>query len=186
MMVIGLVGEKGGGKGAFTELLKQLLPNLKFAYVRFSDVLTDTLKVWDINPTRENYQKLSVAMRNAFGEGSLTRATHRRVSDVDADIVILDGIRWQADAALLRSLPNNVLVYITADAQIRYERSKTRKEKIGEDQTTFEQFMAEEKAETEKLIPEIGKTANVIIQNNGSKLEFLRKIKIFRDTRLPF
>ena len=182
MIVIGLVGEKGSGKGTFTKLLKDCLPRAKIVYVCFSDALGDTLKIWGIEPTRENYQKLSVAMKNTFGEGSLTRATHRRISGLEADAVVLDGIRWRADVELLRSLPNNILVYVTADARVRYERTKNRKEKAGEDQTTFEQFMAEEQAETEKLIPKIGAQAELTIDNNGSPEQLREQIqKIIRD-----
>lgn len=177
-LVIGLVGEKGGGKGTFQKILMEMLPNKKISCVRFSDVLTDTLKLWNLPLTRENYQKLSPAMRKAYGPEVVARATYQR-ADPNADIIILDGIRWQADVDLLRSLPNNLLIYITAGAKTRYERSKARKEKAGEDQTTLEQFLTEEQAETELLIPTIGMGAEIKIGNNGSMEEIKNEVANF-------
>lgn len=175
--VIGLAGEKAGGKGTFTETLKSLLPMKKIAYAKFSDILTDSLKLWGLELTRENYQKLSVAMRNTFGEGTLTRAIQRRVETLDADIVILDGVRWDSDVVLLRSFPINFLVYITADVRLRHARSQKRKEKAGEENASLEQFMKEEQAETEKDIPRIGSSADFTILNNEGPRELQAKIR---------
>lgn len=179
-IIIGLVGEKSGGKGTFKNLLVELIGNRhQIKHVRFSDVLVETLKLWGIEDSRPNLQKLSPAMVQAYGEGVLTRAIKKRIENVDADIVILDGIRWHSDAEMLRQLPNNVLVYITADAKKRHDWSRARKEKAGEENTTLEQFMEEEQAETEKYIPEIGAMADYKITNNGTWDEFKKQVEKF-------
>ncbi len=178
-VIIGLVGEKGCGKGTFKDLLAEMVPDKKIAHVRFSDVLAETLKLWGIPASRESLQKLSPAMVQAYGEGVLTRAVRKRVEDLDADIVILDGVRWLSDEEMLRQLPDNLLVYITADAKTRYERTKSRKEKTGEENTTLEQFMKEEQAETEKSIPLIGARADYKIINSGSLEELRTEIEKF-------
>lgn len=166
--VIGLVGENGSGKGTFAEILARLLPGRRVAHIRFSHVLRDTLALWDIPATREHLQKLAVVMNTAYGPGSLTQAVEARISASDAEIVILDGVRWETDAAMIRRFPRNLLVYVTADIQTRYHRLLARKENAGEDRTTFEQFQREERAENELLIPGIGKTADVTIVNDGT------------------
>ncbi len=178
-IIIGLVGEKGCGKGTFKDLLVEFVHDKKIAHVRFSDVLTETLKLWGIPVSRENLQKLSPTMVQAYGEGILTRAVRKRVEDIDADIVILDGVRWLSDAEMLRQLPNNLLVYITADAKTRYERTKGRKEKAGEENATWEKFLLEEQAETEKAIPLIGAFANHMIFNTGPLEELREEVKKF-------
>lgn len=178
-MVIGLVGEKAGGKGTFTEIMTSLLPERKIVYAKFSDVLADTLKLWGLELTRENYQKLSVAMRNTFGDGTLTRAIQNRIEALDADIVILDGLRWESDMKLLRSFPVNFLIYVTASAELRHIRSQQRKEKAGEENATFEQFMLEEQAETEKAIPKIGAAADFTVVNNCAMSKLQEKVREF-------
>lgn len=62
---------------------------------------------------------------------------------------------------------------------MRFERLKDRGEKIGESEMTYEQFIEEENATNELLIPEIGARADVKIENNSSMEEFDGKIKDF-------
>ena len=183
-LVIGLVGEKGGGKGKFTELIKEWakIVTCKFPTVkstRFSDVLNDILKILSVSPSRENLQKLVLNLKNAYGPDILTNAVHNRVLNEESDIVILDGIRWPTDEQMLRKFPNNILVYITADAKIRYERTKIRGEKAGESEASFEQFQKEEQVETEIFIPQIGSRADIKIRNNGTIEEFEDEIRNF-------
>lgn len=180
-LVIGLVGEKGGGKGKCTELIKKFsTERIVFVKsVRFSDVLNDILTTLHISASRENLQKLVLNLKNAFGPDILTNAVYRRILNEQSDIVILDGIRWPTDEQMLRKLPNNVLVYITADVQIRYERTKMRGEKADEDKTTFEQFLKEEQVETELFIPQIGSRADIKIDNNGSLNKYKKQVEKF-------
>lgn len=178
-LVIGLVGEKGSGKETFTRLLKEVVPDKKIAHIRFSDILRETLVAWDLPTTRENLQKIAVVMKNGFGPGTLSHAVYQKVSSFNADIVLLDGVRWESDEQLIRKFDKNLMIYITADLMLRYERLKIRKEKADEEDTSFEQFMREEKAENELLIPIIGKRANIKIENNSSLVEFKQKISEF-------
>ncbi len=178
-LIIGLVGEKGGGKGTFTGVLREVAPGRSITHIRFRDVLQETLELWGIPATRQNLTKLAVAITSTFGEGVKAHATLRKADNVESDIVIFDGIRWQGDIEGLRKLPNNVLVYVTADPEIRYQRAKARKEKVGEGSLTFEEFMKEEHLKTELLIPQIGKTADFTITNNGTLEEFKNQVENF-------
>src|SRR3972149_4560911 len=94
---IALVGENGSGKGTFESLLKELLPQKVITRVVFSDVLRDTLKLWDIPSTRDNLQKLPQVMTEGFGKDALANAIRHRVSALESDIIILDGVRWLSD-----------------------------------------------------------------------------------------
>lgn len=180
-IIIGLVGEKGGGKETFGDILIKLLPNKRIARVRFSDLLAETLLLWSIPNTRENLQDLAIAMDKQFGEGTLTRAVQERIKKLSADIILLDGVRWMSDAELIRSFPKNYLIYITAPFKLRFERLKKRKQKSDEVTLTFKQFLYEENRKTELDIPKIAKKADFKIENNSTLLEFRGKIK-----SLPF
>ena len=178
-LIIGLVGEKGGGKGSFVASFEKIAKDKKIEKVNFSDVLKETLILWDLPISRQNLTKLSVSMNDVFGPGTLTHVTTKRISNSTADIVFLDGVRWKSDLEFIRGLPNSLLIYITADPKIRFERTRARKEKAGEEKTSFEQFLREEKLQTELLIPEIGKTADFTITNNGTLEEFKNQVKNF-------
>jgi dephospho-CoA kinase len=177
-IVVGLVGEKGSGKETFGDFLMELVRDQKIVRVRFSDILNETLKFWSIDRTRENLQKLAVIMDEGFKKGTLTHAIYQRIHSLEADIVILDGVRWETDEKLIRSFPKNYLVYINADVDIRYERLKIRREKLDEAKT-YAQFMEEEKAPNEVLIPEIGKRSDFEVKNNGTFEELKKEVKNF-------
>lgn len=178
MLIIGLVGEKGSGKETFGNLLMEIAKSKKIKRIRFSDVLNYTLKLWDLDLTRENLQNLAIAMDGAYGAGTLSQAIAKQIKDSEADIVILDGIRWKSDVDLLRTFSGNILVYITADLDIRYYRLKLRQEKKDEAKT-YEQFMKEEQAQNELLIPQIGSKSDYKITNNGSLEELRQKVEEF-------
>lgn len=168
MTVIGLVGEKGSGKGTFAELLATSAPTgSRVVRVRFSDILRETLDCWHLPPSRANLQNLSRVMNAEFGNGTLAHAMGHRIANTKANLVVLDGVRWEADRLLIRSLPQNLLIYVTASPRVRYERLRARGEKAGESTTTFEQFLAEEGAVAERAIPAIAATADVRIVNEG-------------------
>lgn len=183
MIVIGLVGEKGSGKGTFATYLAEIIKPKRLASVRFSDLLYETLGAWHISPTRTNLQKIAVVMDGAYGVGTLSHAIHERVSKLDADIVVIDGVRWETDVALVRRFPKNMLVYITASPRIRYERTIARAEKADEANTSFEQFMQEEQAANETSIPKFGATADYTIRNEGTMEEYKDAIGSFYKAR---
>lgn len=180
-ILIGLVGEKGSGKGTFAKVFTEYAGGATVERVGFSDFLKKGLTLWSLPDTRANLQKLAIAMNEAYGPDTLANAVRPSLAKHAADIVILDGVRLEADVRLVRSFPKNFLVYITADPHVRYERTRLRKEKEGEASATFEEFIAQEQVRTETLIPSIGKQADFSIVNNGGLGEFRHQIKNFFD-----
>lgn len=176
-LIIGLVGEKGSGKGTFAECIEECALPKTAVRVGSSQILGSTLALWDIPKNRANLQDLAIIMDTHFGKGTLTHAVEVRLRETPADIVIYDGIRWQSDVDMVRTFPNNLLVYITAPSDTRYARTKERKEKLGEATATFEQFMKEEEKETETMIPLLGASADISLINNGSIESYRNEIK---------
>lgn len=182
--IIGLVGEKGSGKETFGNFLMEISQKkinrefLRIKRIRFSDIINYTLKLWDLPQSRENLQHLAVLMDTGFGAGTLTHSIHYQINHTVADIIILDGVRWETDEMLVRNFPKNYLIYMTADADLRYERLKKRSEKKGEAKT-LAQFLKSEKAKNELLIGKIGKRANLKIVNNGTFEDLKKAVENF-------
>lgn|SRR3989344_7326445 len=186
-IVIGLVGEKGGGKETFVKSLKEIVPQV--THIRFSDLLLDIAAQLGIpkeKVERWQLQELAKELDRIFGKGTITRGIKAKLQKIDDGIIMLDGIRWQTDVEMLRSLPANLLVYITADVCLRYQRTKERKEKAGEATASFEQFLEEERAETEKYIFRIGTTADFVIQNDRGLEEFSKQVKTVYEIFLKY
>ncbi len=170
-MVIGLLGEPGGGKGAVVDLLRDIMGPDNVRRCSSSEVLRAALLLWNLPSTRENFQKLAPAMEKVFGTGALSHAMRKLLEEADVPIVIFDGVRWETDVELIRSFPKNCLLYVTTSPKIRFERMKLRGEKEGEDTMSFEQFLREEAAGTEAHIPRIGVKADHTIRNDGTREE---------------
>lgn len=178
-LVIGLVGEKGSGKETFTNILKETLPHKVILRIRFSDILKETLDLWGMSVSRENLQILGHTMRQAFGNDIVAKALKKRLDQAKYDIAIIDGVRYKEDADLIRSFPQNLLVYITAETEVRFKRISHRTEKVGEKGISLEQFLKEEQAPTEVPIPSTGQGSEIKIANNGSFEEFKKSIAEF-------
>lgn len=177
MIILGLVGEKGSGKQTFVNFFKSLHPQLNIRQVRFSDILVQTLIMWDIPLTRPNLQKLAIVMNDSFGSMALANAARFSMEGDNSEVIILDGIRREGEYKLLKSMKNSKLIYITADQNLRYQRLKTKSEKAGEIGLTYEQFLKEENSKAESEIGKISKKADIKIENNGTLEEFKEKIR---------
>ncbi|TSC65567.1 MAG: Uncharacterized protein CEO21_377, partial [Microgenomates group bacterium Gr01-1014_80] len=86
-LIIGLVGEKGSGKGTFAKFLQEIVPDC--SYIRYSDILVETLNFWSLPLTRANYQNLANTMEKSFGSGTLANATKPRIQNLPGAIVIV-------------------------------------------------------------------------------------------------
>lgn len=176
--IIGIVGEMGSGKDTFCQFAEGNYSDVFL--LRFSDALTEVLKVFFDEIKREDQQWLSLALRERFGADILVRALIKKANSIKKGIVILNGVRKQAEFEAIKQAGGKI-IYITADSKIRWERVKIRKEKADDD-VPFEKFLELGKAEAELQIPIIGGKANFRIDNNGSKEELFKEIKKIIDS----
>ena len=178
--VIGLVAKPGAGKGTVLELIRGMVPvflgsDLRIASPKFSDFPREELARHGIPATRDAMQKFVQDMdREALlrGEkpGALSREVRKRIEKMnDAEIVIVDGVRWLTDEEMIRSFPNNFLLYIHTDAPTRLERIRERGQNPGDATKTTEEFLKEDAAPNEQYIEQIGARADVRIENNGDE-----------------
>ncbi len=177
-LIIGIIAEKGAGKGLFVKIAQKLLPQYKISSVRYSDIPREILTVLGKEESRENMQIISTALRRAFNEDGIFNMTiKKRLQNTDADLIILDGVRKREEAEMVKEL-NGLLVYIKADPQIRFARRKKDVENTDEEEMSWEQFQKQDLDDTEISIKEIGeKMANAVIENNGTMEEFENKIQ---------
>lgn len=124
---------------------------------------------------RPALQKIAQVMQkdDAFKKGALSRAVEHRVISNTADIVQIDGMRWRTDESFVRAIPGAVVLYTTANFEVRARRALLRRRE-GEDVKTIEQLRLEEQAENEKYIAEIGSRADHRIVNESDSLDVLR------------
>jgi dephospho-CoA kinase len=172
-IIIGLIGETGSGKDTFCDQIKKTVKEPVFCF-RFSDLLSEILLILFGEVKKEDQQWLGKVLREQYGNDILARATARKIKNIENGIVILNGIRYWEEFEMVKKLGGKNL-YITADQKMRWQRINKRGEKI-DDFSSYEKFLEKEKAKTEILVPEIGKKADFIIENNGSMEDFFKKI----------
>ena len=172
--IVGLVGELSSGKDVTKKYLQD---NYGASCHRFSTILRDVLGRLYLPITRENLQDLSTILRGRFGEDLLAKIIAEDVKNDPHEIIVVDGIRRDADMAYLKALPGFVLLSLEVEARTRYERLIKRQENADDTSKTYEQFLADGRKETELEIPHVMARANYKINNNGTFEELYRQIE---------
>lgn len=174
-VIIGLIGEKGSGKGTAANYL---IEKYGAKHYGTSKILRRTLEDLHVPVTRDNLVKLALVLKEGYGPSVIIDSLIKDMEKNGSDVIIADGIRMHGDVEpfLKKYKDNFFLVYVTADLKLRYERTKLRKEKEGEDKATFEEFLEEEGRLTEVSIHEIGKTAQYKLNNNGTAEELKAQV----------
>ncbi len=169
-IIIGLVGETGSGKDTVANYIQK---KYGIELLRFGNPLKKTLRFFTNQVSKEDSNWLYGVLSARFGEDVLHDAVRREIEDSKEEIICVNGLRMPKDENFIRSFENNVIIYITADQKLRWERSVKRAEK-SDDEQTFEEFKKfEETAKTEKAIKGIGSRAEFEIDNAGSLEDLL-------------
>lgn len=172
-IIIGLTGEMGSGKDTLCNYVKENYENV-FVF-RFSDPLTEILKMFFDDVKREDQQWLGPLLKQKFGADVLLKALIRKEKNIEEGIIIFNGIRAEGEAESVKEIGGKI-IYVTASSEKRWERVCKRKEKA-DDNVPYKKFLEMHEAETEIPIPKIGKQAEVKVENNGTKQDFYNKIK---------
>ncbi|MDD3711546.1 MAG: hypothetical protein PHP37_03045 [Patescibacteria group bacterium] len=164
-IVIGLTGQIACGKGV---IKKFLINEYQASDYRFSTILRDVLIRLYVEQSRENIQKMSTLLRQTFGEDILADVMSKDIKNDDHHFIVIDGIRRLADIKHLREVPGFFLVSVEAEEKLRHQRVIERNENPGDDKKTFEDFLKDQKEESESEIPNTMAAADFVIDNNGS------------------
>lgn len=179
-LVIGLSGSIGSGKTTVSEHLQNNYGASKRGY---SQILMDILDRLYLPHEREYLQKIGASLRDSLCEDVIVNAFQKDLEKDSSEIIVIDGIRYMNEVDMLRRFENNILLFIDAPVEMRYERCRRRGEK-GEDRISFEEFLMAENRETERQIPEIKKVAEYVIENTGTLEELLKRVDEILEGRL--
>jgi dephospho-CoA kinase len=190
--LIGISGTNGAGK----DLLGQILQDyFNFVFISMTDVLREDLVSRNLPPDREHSRQLSAQWRRESGLGVLIDKAMERYHEPNQESgsgLAVSSIRNPGEADRVHEL-GGIMIWLDADPQIRYKRLQANLGRRGahrnvDDQKTFEEFMADERAE---MYPEsddpavlsmidVKKKADFFIINDsndpGKLLEEIRRI----------
>jgi dephospho-CoA kinase len=169
--IVALAGEMGCGKGTLT---RYLVSKYDAQVYRFSNPLRDILDRIHKDKSRDNMQKLSTALRNAFGDDALSEIILADIGQSESKFIVIDGVRRESDIKYLRNLQGFKLIYINAELTTRYSRITFRGENSSDTTKTIEEFIRETEAEPEVRIRGLMEISDVILENNTT-IEDLQK-----------
>ncbi len=179
--IIAIVGETGSGKDTFCNILKESFSSV--LSLRFSDPLTQVLGIFFDDIKKEDQQWLANSLRDRFGEDVLMKALSKRLQEVEKEIIVVNGMRVKEEFDFIKKI-GGVVVYITLDAEKRWQRVKERGEKK-DDNAPYEKFLEIDRGRTEQQIKKIGEMADIVIDNSGTledlKKEVLETVKKMKD-----
>lgn len=183
---IGITGPNGAGKSEFAKYLAESAAGtgISCGIVESSAVLkriADTMRTPQEHRNRPTFQGL-VEVMDDENEGWLSGAVKKRLTKLDAQVRIFAGMRLPSDLRMMRLLIPSLIIAVVASENVRYERLRIRGQRPGETGLTWEQFLVEENAYTERFIEELVSQADITIVNIGSKEDLKEAAYGLRDT----
>jgi dephospho-CoA kinase len=173
MKVIGIIGSKGSGKDTLASYISKKYGAGHHAH---SEILSDLLTIIRVPKTRMNKIKL-VQLRKAFGENVLINALNKKLVQENRDTQVITGIRFDNELENIRQYDRNLVIYIDAPLEKRFEWQKERKQYAGDEDMSFEEFVRiGEKEETEIHIQRLGQLADHRIENDADLQTLYTKV----------
>jgi cytidylate kinase len=146
--LVGLSGTNGAGKDSVGLLLAQ---KYRFLFISVTEILRDELRRRELPIDRLHLRGLSIEWRHEFGYAVLVDRAIEQYEAVKGkyDGLVLASLRNPFEADRLHEL-GGTMVWVDADPKVRYGRIRANaaaRNRGGEDDVTFEQFLEQEEAE---------------------------------------
>jgi len=147
MLVIGITGTLGAGKGTIVDYL---VKNKGFAHFSVRQYLTDVITKKGLAVNRDNMVVTANALRARHSPWFIIEELYRKAVETNKDAVI-ESIRTPGEIEFLKKQGKFLLLAVDADPKIRYERIKLRKSST--DKINFDTFLANEQREMNTTDP---------------------------------
>ncbi len=184
-VVIGLVAHASGGKETFGTILKEWAGENGFTVEIISTgsggllgKVGDDLRGTGFQKNTANLIILSNAIRVHLGKDTLARGAGLLVARSAAEIVVYDSIRWDTDMQVVQGFKDHMTIFVTADAETRYQRLKDRA-RDGEAVMSWMEFLKREQDPTAVEIQRLGEMADFKIANKLGLEEYRKSVRNF-------
>jgi len=183
MIVIGVSGYAASGKSEFANYLKE---KYGFKVFEFSEIIEEEAK--KLNLLEENLSleekkrklsELGKKIRETYGrEDIFALKIVEKIKSESLEKVVVSGFRNLIEVKVFKKEfeKNFYLIFIEANAKIRYERRKMQDPNFN---LTFEEFLERDRRDEKELgLKELKEIANFVIENNSSLEDFYKKIDL--------
>lgn len=173
-MILGLTGNYASGKDKVAEILQRM----NFYHASFSDLLREELRKRKIKITRDNLIITGNQLRKKYGADFLAKIALKKVRD--GENYVFTSIRTVAEAGLLLSREDFLLVNITAPEKVRLKRIIERNRET--DPKTIKELRKKESLENTsdphaQQLNKVAKMAKVILVNDSAIKKLEEKVQ---------
>ncbi len=178
MIIIGITGTLGAGKGTIVEYL---VKNKGFKHFSARTFLIEEMEKRGLENNRDNMVLVGNDLREKNNSPSfIADELFKRALESGQNCVI-ESLRTVGEIESLKSKGNFILLAVDADPKIRYQRVVKRSDST--DNISFEKFLADEEREMESTDPnkqnlkKCIEMADFMIENNGTIEELNSKLR---------
>lgn len=140
MLVVGITGTLGAGKGTVVEMLKEK----GFVHYSARDYIRKRVQAMGLKPDRDTFTMVANAAREKEGGDFIAKGLLEQANK-DGKNCIIESIRNVKEVEYLKKHCNFVLLCVDADIKIRYSRIIKRDSET--DNVDFDTFVADEQRE---------------------------------------
>jgi dephospho-CoA kinase len=183
VMIIGITGTLGAGKGTVVEYLK----GKGFTHYSVRDFLTAELTKRGLEKNRDNMLVVANDLRATYGPGYIADqliAQAKKNTEKDTESgggnAVIESIRSLGEGATIKAAGGRMWA-VDADLPVRYARITKRGSET--DAVSYEKFVQDEQAEYANTDPsknnlqKLIETADVVFQNNGGQGELFAQVE---------
>lgn len=178
MLVIGITGTLGAGKGTLVEYLTE---HKGFAHFSVRDFLVAELHKRSLEVNRDTMTRLANELRAHHSPSYIIDQLYQQAKNLGKNSVI-ESIRTPGEITSLRAKGDFYLFAVDADPKVRYERISLRKSAT--DNIDFDTFLANEKREMTATDPnkqnlsKCIEEADFVFDNNGDLKDLYEQLLV--------
>jgi dephospho-CoA kinase len=177
MLIIGITGTLGAGKGTIVDYLVEYK---QFKHYSVRSFLIDEIEKRQLSVNRDNMVIVANEMRAKFSPSYITDQLYEKAI-LSGQNCIIESIRTPGEIESLREKGNFYLFAIDAQAKIRYERIVIRNSET--DKISYDTFIQNETREmdtkdpTKQNLTKCIEMADFLFENSGSMENLHKKVE---------
>ncbi|MBC8319982.1 MAG: AAA family ATPase [Bacteroidetes bacterium] len=178
MMILGITGTLGAGKGT---IVNYLVNSKGFKHYSARKFLVEEIEKRGLPVNRDTMTKVANNLRANHSPSYIIEQLHKEAKKVGKNAII-ESIRTPSEVAFLKNQGEFYLIAIDADPQIRYQRIILRATET--DHISYNTFLSNEKREfttndrNKQNLSQCIQLADIVLQNNGEVDELYQKLEM--------